>query len=184
MHNGQNAFPEEAPILVTPENLAWARSVVTTIGEVNPATINDSWVLAKQMRGLSRAISYIIRDSEKFDVHNDMLEKFDDPNTRSGRRFTAYPSTPESCATFSVDNVTANDIRTVYGICVPTDRQIDTLLTDVPVLWHDEDIHATDYSGDVLEIAFPFSAEYYEEGMARQYFSILQMLSAELPSIA
>lgn len=201
MTTGPFEFFKALPDQVTTERLSEARLLVAGICEVDVSAIDDSTILAQRLQGVSRAVSDIVlakgsvetTDLRQFDKFNpvimpevaagNVLRHFDEPETRTGRMFVAQPSKGYG-AGMGVHMLGSGSSQLIMNeIYLPTDQQIDSLLSEEPCFWTEMGPYSQDFRSGRPDAAYPFHNRFYSEDVPQKYFGMLQELSTELLAI-
>lgn len=214
MANGPHELAKALPDQVTTARLREARLLIAGVCEVNAASVDDSVLLAKRLRGVSQAVTDIVVSRgavevmdlstvDEFDptlmpalTATNIVRRFSDPSSRTGRMFVAHASRGYG-ASMAVDSVVergyydiyetphrtdGKEYTCMYSVDIPTDEQVETLLSQEPCFWADSYHDSRDHRGEP-PMVYPFHSGRYTEGAPQRYFATLQELSTELLAV-
>jgi hypothetical protein len=165
----------------SPDFLVAARARLTALCEVNPELMADSVALAKALQGVSEAVSDIVLEAGG---DGDLLRRSIDQETGIEHVVRAAPGTSSSeGAHISVTDNYPSPPHNEYAsrsVRVPTDQQIDALLTGNPALWEAWHVSASAKTKESMtDTFFPFDSMAHQEGASVQYFIVLQACLGE-----
>jgi hypothetical protein len=174
---------------------------------IEPETVADGVQLAERLQGVARAVSAVVMRvgwAEPSPTDQLLPELADiwpasaDPYERYVVRTPAVYG-PQAGKVFFARSLdyygvrmgihheaitSAHDVvrptEVTHDIMIPSDRAIDTLLSQEPCFWDNADDYARDVRSGEVNVAYPFSSRYFTHNAAASYLDVAQDLSDQL----